>query len=503
MNIGNWLKSWSESAPEKVVLIFEGETLTYKDLNLRVNALANSMLAWGVERGDRVGTILRNCTEFLEIYFAAARIGAIFVPLNMRLALPELNRIISDSKIKLLFLHNETVEDPEMTLSELGISKENGIIVGYECPAGLMRYEEFHGGYTNQDEPSIPWSIDEEDPQMIMYTSGTSGLPKGVMLPHRKTFYNSLNAHLFFDLTFDDIMLIALPLYHSGGLLIGATPILYCGGTILLFNHFQPKLVLEAIQDFRVTKFLGVTTVYNFLLQEGLEKYDISSLKTCVVGGERVSPSLLQAYKRHGIILKSLFGQTETSVLIAHHGKVPPDKLNATGRPVFHGEVKVVDENGRPVRPNQIGEIVARGPILMLGYWKNPGLTEETIRDGWLHTGDLARIDEDGYVYIVDRKKEMYISGGLNVYPAEVENLYTSHPKILEAAIIGVPDEKWGEVGKAFIVLKEGETMTEEEALGFPIGKLAKYKIPRHIVFLHELPKSGSNKVQKYLLHEY
>jgi fatty-acyl-CoA synthase len=244
-------------------------------------------------------------------------------------------------------------------------------------------------------------------------------------------------------------------------------------------------------------------TVYQFILLEcDLNQYDMSSVRCYFTGGERVPKSMLKEYYRKGITISQIFGQTEASTITF----LSPDdavlKIGSVGLPVFHGEVRIVDKKGKDVSPGEVGEIIIKGPTLMSGYWKRPELTAETIRDGWLYTGDLARTDEEGYVYIVDREKDMYISGGENVYPAEIEKVLHTHPKIFDAGIVGVPDEKWGEVGKAFIVLKLGETMGSGEILEFLKGKVAKYKIPKFVEFIEELPKTASGKIQKFVLKE-
>jgi fatty-acyl-CoA synthase len=296
-------------------------------------------------------------------------------------------------------------------------------------------------------------------------------------------------------------MLIVVPLFHSAGLIITASPIYYKGGTAILHRRFDPRHVLEDIQKYRVNKFLAVTTMYNLILQkENLEKYDISSLETCVIGGERVPPSLIERYRDHGICLRQIFGQTETSILLWTTEEDAVKKTGTVGKPVPHSEIRLVDPEGRGVRVGEVGEIIARGPILMSGYWNSPELMRQTIREGWLHTGDLARTDEDGCFYIVDREKDMYISGGENVYPAEIEKIYSAHPKVFEVAVIGVPDEKWGQVGKVFIVLKEGASMTEEEVIGYCDGKVARFKIPKHCRFVDVLPKTESGKIKKTAL---
>ena len=336
-----------------------------------------------------------------------------------------------------------------------------------------------------------------------MYTSGTTGVPKGAILSHRKTFFNALNADIFYNLTSRDVMIVSRPMFHSGGLLVEAAPVLYKGGTLILKKRFRPNDILETIQKYRVTLLEMPATVYQFILLEcDLGLYDLSSIRCFFTGGERVPKVMLKEYYRKGITISQIFGQTEASTITFLSTDDAALKIGSVGLPVFHGDVRIVDKAGKEVSPGEVGEIIIKGPTLMSGYWNRPDLTAETIRDGWLYTGDLARADEEGYIYIVDREKDLYISGGENVYPAEIEKVLHTHPKIFDLGIIGVPDEKWGEVGKAFIVLKPGETMGSEEVFEFLKGKVAKYKIPKYVAFIDQLPKTGSGKIQKFLLEE-
>jgi fatty-acyl-CoA synthase len=336
-----------------------------------------------------------------------------------------------------------------------------------------------------------------------MYTSGTTGLPKGAILSHRKTFFNALNADLFYHLTSKDIMIVSRPLFHSGGLLVEAAPVLYKGGTLILKKRFQSHEILETIQKYRVTLLEMAATVYQFILQEcDLSQYDLSSIRCYFTRGERVPKAMLKEFYRKGITLSQIFGQTEASTITFLSPEDAVPKMGSVGLPVFHGEVRIVDKTGKEASPGEVGEIIIKGPTLMSGYWNRPELTAETIRDGWLYTGDLARMDEEGYIYIVDREKDMYISGGENVYPAEIEKVLHTHPKIFDAGIVGIPDEKWGEVGKAFIVLKPKETMGNGEVFEFLKGKVAEYKIPKVVEYVEALPKTASGKIQKFILKE-
>jgi fatty-acyl-CoA synthase len=390
----------------------------------------------------------------------------------------------------------------EVIKRNIPVRQGNYICVGKTITSWAIDY-----GKTVMEESSEEFRaerpIDGEDPQIIMYTSGTTGLPKGTILSHRKTFYNALNADIFYGLTSEDIFLVSRALFHSGGLLVETAPMLYKGGTIILKKRFRPQQILETIEKYRVTVIEAAATMYKFILEQcDLGKYDLSSLRCCFTGGERVPPSLLKDYLDKGITISQCYGQTETSTITWLPLKEAQRKLGSVGIPVFHGNVKIINKESREVKPGEVGEIIVSGPILMTGYWRRPQQTEETIKDGWLHTGDLAKIDEEGFIYIVDREKDMFISGGENVYPAEVEKIYLENPKILNVAVVGVPDEKWGEVGIVFIVTKEGEKLTGEEALKSCEGRIARYKIPRQVVFLTELPMTASQKIRRNKLRE-
>jgi fatty-acyl-CoA synthase len=276
---------------------------------------------------------------------------------------------------------------------------------------------------------------------------------------------------------------------------------LYKGGTVILQRRFDPKAVLEAVEKYRVTVLEAAATMYRMILEGcDISQYDLTSLKVCYTGGERIPISLLREYQKRNITISQIFGLTETSTVTWLGKEDAVRKIGSVGRPVLHGEMRIVKENGDDIRPAEVGEIIVGGPITMDGYWNNPRLTEETIRNGWLYTGDLATIDEEGFTYIKDRKKDMFISGGMNVYPAEIKKIYLEHPKVSDVAVIGMPEPKWGEAGKAFIVLKEGQGMTQQEAIDFCRDKIAKYKIPRFVQFAEKLPKTAGGKIRKYLL---
>lgn len=502
INIGHWVEKWAFLRPNKIAILCEDATFTYRQLNERVDKLISFLHKMGIRKGDRVAVLLANSNVYIEAFFAISRMGAILVPLNFRLARPEMEFIIRDSGSETMIFEAEFTNLIASIKPNIPIKAGNYICVGEAIPLWSINYEK-----ALEEMPVGELQVNEfsggEDPHIIMYTSGTTGVPKGAVLSHRKTFYNVLNADIYYGLTPDDIFLISRPLFHSGGLIVGSAPMLYKGGTIILKKRFRPCEILETIQRYRVTVIEAAATMYKFILDQcEIEKYDLSSLRCCFTGGERVPTSLLKDFQKRGILISQIYGQTETSTITWLPPQEAARKLGSVGVPVFHGQVKIINKNGSKVKPGEAGEIIVSGPILMTGYWGKPELTEGVTKEGWLHTGDLATMDEEGFWYIVDREKDMFISGGENVYPAEIEKMFLETPKIADVAIVGVPDEKWGEVGMAVIVLTEGQRMTEEEALRFCEGRIAKYKIPKIVRFLDELPKTAAQKIMRYKLRE-
>jgi fatty-acyl-CoA synthase len=508
MNIAWWVLRWSELQPNKPAILFENEQITYIDLHRRANRTACWLQSLGIEKGDRVAVMLENCPEFLELYIACSHLGALFVPINFRLTVQELEYTLKNSRPRLFVFgdkyaraftpHTANYQRPPMLFACVGKQLVSDEILDY-----LAETASFSG-----QKPFLTRSLgpaDPEEPHVIMYTSGTTGEPKGAVLSHRKTFFNCLNADIFFKLHFDDIMLILLPLFHSGGLFIQASPILYMGATMVIHPKFDALKTYEDIRRFQVTKLLGVPTVYRALLRVPPEQRgDLSSLMVCAIGGEKTTPELLLECKEAGFALRQIMGQTETSILLWASEEESLQRPGTVGRPVFHAEVNLIDRNERHMSPGEVGEIVVRGSIMMKEYWQDPAKTEETIRNGWLHTGDLARKDEDGYYYLVDRARDMYISGGENVYPAEVERILRTCEGIEDIAVVGVPDEIWGEVGHAFVISKPGSPLSAEKIISFCADKLARYKWPTQVTFCEDFPRTSLGKVRKpALLRSY
>lgn len=505
MNISWWVQRWAELNPEKPAVIFEDKVICYQHLRDRTERTSCWLQSIGIEKGDRVAVMLNNCLEFLDIFLACSNLGAIFVPINFRITPSELDYFIKNCRPRLFVhgnnftkqVHSLDLESylPPMMVAVVGRTEpDTGKVFNYNKK--VQKFEGKRAFLTKTLGPADP-----EEPHVIMYTSGTTGMPKGAVLSHRKTFFNCLNADIFFKLRSSDMMLIFLPLFHSGGLFIQAAPIFYKGATIILHRRFDPENIYHDIQKYKVTKFLGVPTVFRELLKIPPElRKDISSLRVVAGGGEKLSQELIEECTRAGFAFRQIMGQTETSILLWASEKDPFQKPGTVGRPVFHAEVSILDKQGKKVNAGQTGEIVVRGSIMMKEYWQDPVKTEETIKNGYLHTGDLAYMDEDGFFYLVGRAGDMYISGGENVYPAEVEKVLKEHPMIDDAAVKGVLDDKWGETGHAFVIPVKGAKINEADVIGACQNKLAKYKWPHKVSFLEQFPRTSLGKIRKNLL---
>ncbi len=499
--IGFWLTKRELLNGNREAVIEGGRRLTYLKLNRRVNRLSRALQGMGLKYGDRCAVLAYNCLEYVEVLFAAAKLGLIVVPLNWRLAPAEWDFILNDSGTETLLFDPEFAgkleglrgRTPVRRLAALG-GKRVGEALSYE--------ESLSGAGEGEPEPDKP--VDLNTPHIIMYTAGTTGRPKGAVLGQGASFWNAVNMSLCIDLTSQDRTLTVLPLFHVGGIGLYTLPTLYQGGTVVIQRAFDPKLTLKLIEQERVNVLFGVPAIFLFLIQDpGFKAGAMARLRSVMSGGAPLPVSLIHQYHQAGIILQQGFGMSEAAPGIAALDRERAlAKPGSIGRPLFHVEARIVDDENRDLGPGRTGELLIRGPNLMQGYWNRPEATAEAFTGGWLHTGDLARMDEDGDLYIVERKKDMYISGGENVYPAEVENIIFELPQVSEAAIIGVKDKTWGEVGRAVVVLKPDQKLTETEILEYLKGRLAKYKIPRSVIFTGQLPRNAAGKVLKNVLRE-
>ena len=501
--IGFWLKTREALTPDHEAVIDGPRRLTYRQLNRRINRLAHGLLDQGCARGDRVAVLAYNCLEYVEIIMAAAKLGLMVVPLNWRLTGPELSFNVNDSGCSALIFDPELEKLAQNILAQTKISRI--VTLGGESRLSGRPYDDLIGG---QPETEPPGRACLDDPHIIMYTAGTTGKPKGAVLSQGASFWNAVNLNVNLDFTSADRDFLVLPMFHIGGIGLFTLPMLYCGGSVIIQRVFDPAETFKLIQKEKPTLFFGVPAIFLFMAQH--PEFKNSGLERCrlvMSGGAPLPVSLVEEYHRAGIILQQGFGMSEAAPSIATLDKAAAlEKAGSIGQPVFHLEVRVADEEGRELERNRVGELIMRGPNLLKEYWNRPQATAEAFLQDeggpWFRSGDLARMDKEGYLFIVDRKKDMFISGGENVYPAEVEQAIFQMDQVAEAAVIGVPDERWGEVGRAVIVLKEGREAAPEEILEFLGQRLAKYKIPKSIVFAPALPRNAAGKVLKNELRE-
>ncbi len=499
MNWGNILDQWADRTPEKEAIIFQDTSLTYKEMNERVNALSRELLNFGIGKGDRVALLSFNCHQFMEVFFACGRLGAIFVPLNFRLVGRELQYQLNDSEPKILFLGKEFQNVISQIREQLHSISNYVVIDEKEDNFEAKSYEDMINS-TNNTALRFDYKVDFDDDFIIVYTSGTTGHPKGALLSQKNVLFTSLNQIIDFQCTTRDVTLTMSPMFHVGGLFILTLPMLHIGGTVVIMKAFDPVQALRLIEEHRVSVVFGVPAMWGGILRaENIGTTDISSLRITVSGGASQPLSVLKKiHDTFDVPLTEGYGLSEaSSCSCLLRWEDVQSKAGSIGKPFVHNSMKVVNENGDEVMPGEVGEIIQAGPTVMRGYFNNPQATAETIVNGWLYTGDLATVDEDGFVYIKDRKKDMIISGGENIYPVEIEQVLYMHEKIAEAAVIGVPDDKWGESVLATIVLYPGQEMTSEEVINYCKNNLASYKKPRIVEFVDTLPSNPSGKVLK------
>ena len=506
-NVGLLLAKRAALSPtlEALVEVESGRRFTYAALDARASRTAQALRGLGVAPGDRVALLLMNSVEFVETFFALAKLGAIVVPLNWRLVPDELAFILKDSGATVLVFGG----DFEATVSELrgrgagATAVREWVHVGSaESRPGFAHAYDALQAAASPETPPVGASA--EDALYIMYTSGTTGLPKGVVHTHDSALWSVLTVNATADARYRDRYIIALPLFHVGAL-NPLTSNVHRGVTNLLMRAFDPKRVWETVERERVTSMLAVPAMLNFMREaraNAPSQTDFSSLRWIMSGAAPVPVTLIEEYTKLGIEIHQVYGLTEScgpACLTSPEDAIA--KAGSTGKAFFHTEVRVVDEAGRDVAFGESGEVIVRGRHVMKGYWNRPEATAETIRDGWLHTGDLATIDAEGFIYIQDRKKDMIITGGENVYPAEIENVILAHPKVRDVGVIGQPSAKWGE-SPAAIVVRGDDALTEADVLAWCAGKLARYKLPKRVHFVDEIPRNPSGKILKRVLRE-
>ena len=518
-NPAGWIEHWAAFDGDSPALHYPGAESSYSDFNLHIQKLAQVFDSHGVSPGDRIGILLENRPAYLEAVIAGARLGAITLPINSRLAPAELRFIIEDARPLLVLADSRSLEKLQAVCAKrLESNPASQAIDIIEVPDDPGEWADF----LHEVAPLATIAeVQPDDPMMLMYTSGTTGKPKGAVLPYRKTLYNCLNARGCFGLTRRDRCLVVAPLFHSLGLQILSLPALYSGACIVLEERFDALASLRRIEQKGITYMGGVPTHFDRigaqLKENGPGAFDLGSLRFMFGAGAAVGTETIRQFSEFGIVLKQGYGQTETSLLCCLEEADALRKAGTVGRPLEHLELRVIEPEslGLPVwewrdveavdlcsDPAAVGEIVVRGPVTMLGYWERPEETAKTLREGWVLTGDLATIDLEGFVKLVGRSREMFISGGENVYPAEIEASYSRHPEILEIAVRGVPDDRWGEVGAAFVVLEPGCEWDAAGLAEWGREELARFKIPSSFKRVDALPKTASGKVQKHLLKD-
>jgi long-chain acyl-CoA synthetase len=496
--------------PDRTAVVCGRTRFTYHGLAERVRRLCQALQGLGIAKGDRLAILMFNCHRYFELYYATPEMGALAVPLNVRLSASEIAYILKDSGSNTLFVGPEFLPLLAEIRDQLPALRHCIFTGDGPPPDGFEGYEQLLSA-ARPDFTATP--VLPDDLAALFYTSGTTGHPKGVMLSHANLLANAY--HILASMTWQDeeVYLHACPMFHIAD---GPTShfITWLGGTHVIIPGFKPDLALEVMERERVTATLLIPTMINFLIHHpDVEKRDLSTLRRIAYGGAPMPAELArQAMQTLACGFIHLYGLTESSPLLTylppeqHVADGPPEKVRrllSCGRAVIGARLRVVDGRGHDVPTGEVGEIIAKGPNIMVGYWNKPDETAEALRDGWLYTGDLASMDEEGYVYIVDRKKDMIITGGENVFSTEVENALYTHPAVLEAAVVGVPDATWGEAIKAVIVLKPGTQATAEDIMAHCRALIAHFKVPRSVDFYEgALPKSGSGKILKRELRE-
>jgi len=494
--VGSWIARRARRTPDRVAVLHGDDRLTYAQLHDRVTRLAHGLRGLGVRRGDRVAYLGPNHPAFLETLFAAGTLGAILVPLNARLAVPELARHLADSGSQTL-IYGAGQADPVAALREAAPGVRHAVAPGGTA-GGEPGYPDLLAAAPGTD---IDEAVSLSDPCLIMYTSGTTGRAKGATLSHGNITWNAINVVVDADFRQDEVALVVAPLFHTAALNMLCLPTLLKGGAVLIEPGFEPGRALDLIQSHRVTSLFGVPAVYDAMAAHpGWADADLSSLRMLLCGGAPVPEATIRRYTGRGLAFIQGYGMTEASpgalLLDAAHVE---SKAGSAGVPHFFTEVRVVRPDLTPASPGETGEIVVAGPNVMQGYWGQG----QALADGvWLRSGDAGTTDADGYVFVVDRIKDMIISGGENIYPAEVENVLREHPAVADCGVIGVPDTRWGEVGRAVVVLRPGARASEADLLGFLDGRIARFKVPKSVQFTGELPRTGTGKILKKRLRE-
>jgi len=498
MHYNDWLAKRERYTPdqEAVVDLSDGGRYTYRELNQRANSLAGLLKRkFSLNPGDRLAVLSKNCLEMIDLFFACGKIGVILVPYNFRLPAPAIRELAEDCIPSLLVYGKEFKETAKSLLESHSVPSLLPISEKKESVERIVR--------EGHPAPKL-YDADAEDIAMILYTSGTTGKSKGAMISWRQIHWNSINTAISLELTSSDSTIVNTPFYHTGGWHVLLTPLFHHGGKVVLQPEFDPADCLNIIQTEDISIFFGIPTMLRMMMeQEAFESTDFSNLRFTICGGEACPIPVIKTYRDHGVPIRQGYGLTEAG---PNCYSLPAEdairKQGSVGFPNYHIDVRVVDENGDDVPAGSVGELLMKGPHAFSGYWNRDEATRKTLQDGWVRTGDLFRCDDEGYYYIAGRKKEMYISGGENVYPVQVEKVIYEHPDVAQAAVIGVPDDQWGETGCAFVVRHADARIDESGLKAYCKKFLASFQCPGHIFFVDDLPLGHSGKVQKKVLPE-
>jgi fatty-acyl-CoA synthase len=501
--VGNYAYFRARTSPDKEAIydLDNSKGYSYRELERRANVLANYLAdKLAVVKGDRVAFLSRNRLELFDAYYATGKTGTIFVPYNARLSVDELAQLINSETPCVLFYEDVFAKTVAALKTKTAI-KHYVVLADSHETTGDPDYEEImaHGDHRPRSCPGL--SLD--DTHLIIHTGGTTGLPKGGLISHGAMLFNAMNEIVTWGISHSDSAHLLLPLFHTGGWNLLTLPLLHAGGRLLINKQFDPKGALEVIDREKPTFVFGAATIFRMMIdQPEFATTDFSSVKWIMAGAAPTPINIMEKFWQRGIRFVLGYGMTEAG---PNNLSVPAEFANwdeirakyaSVGKPMYFSLVKIIDDNGNELGDNEVGELIWSGPQIFSGYWKNEAETAKTLKDGWIYTGDMAKRDKDGYYYIVGRKKNMFISGGENVFPPEIEKVLYELSEVYEACVIGVPDEKWGEVGKAIISLRPGQSLTKEAVLAFLGDRLARYKVPRYIQFVAELPKNNVGKIE-------
>lgn len=502
-NVWSLLSGRARLTPGRVGVVeaASGRRFTYGEVYRRAAALAAYLEQRGIRRGDRIAIWARNRMTYSDLLFGAAKLGAIVAPFNFRLAVPEAQFIAADAGLRLVFY------EPEFEAAVQAVPGSGGATLEQ------VRLDEEWEAFIEEGARAAPLpppsgeaelSAEPEDPFALLYTSGTTGRPKGAIISHRQAVWNTINTVMSWELTAEDVAPVFTPMFHSGGINIFFLPLVHVGGRTVLTREFNVDEALDLIEGERCTAVFMVPTMLQMVADHPrFASADFGSVRFFVSGGAPCPVGLIRRYQARGLVFRQGYGLTEAGVnCFSMTDEESVRKAGSVGRPILHSAVRLVGPDGRDVAPGEVGELWIAGPHVCSGYWQRPEETARSFEGPFFKTGDLARMDEDGFFYIVGRLKEMFISGGENVYPAEVEAVLANHPAVAEVAVVGVPDARWGEVGMAVVVLRPGASLTLESLRAYCEGKLARYKIPKHLAVVDALPRNAYGKVVKHRLVE-